>query len=478
LEQYIHISGSIPTPGAGVIFSRPESAAVQGQALSPQVQDRAIEPHQTVLQFSQRAGNIPPVTPNQRKGRKMSRRWGQRGFVEQKGNWWHVRYWADSPEGRTHASHPICLAVGKGKKTKSEAKRLAADWLTEQGINTEDHLERATGRRLTFGDQAEEWLHNLRTRNREPIPESSVPSIRSALNCWLLPHLGEMPLSEVGNKALRGLVGKMKGHLSAKTMNTYVNMAKEIVESRLDEEGEPIYARKWNNDVIDLPVVKKREQRRPKLAKEGVTAVIAESREPWERMLYILCPAGGMRIAEVLALDIDKHISSDCRVIKVRGQVKENRIVSYLKTDAAYREVDLCPEVAELLKNYIDSRHGLLFPSKTGKTPMSYSNVRRRSLHPKLVKLGLYTPGAAMHCFRRFRSAVLTKNGCPEDLRKFWLGHENPDISDDYAEQLLEDIERRQEVAARIGLGFEIPEASFVPKVPKTPELEAVAVAA
>lgn len=109
---------------------------------------------------------------------------------------------------------------------------------------------------------------------------------------------------------------------------------------------------------------------------------------------------------------------------------------------------------------------------------MSDSNVRRRSLHPKLVKLGLYTPGAAMHCFRRFRSAVLKKYGCPEDLRKFWLGHENSDLSDEYAEQLLEDIERRQEVAGRIGLGFEIPEPSFVPKVPKTSELEAVAVAA
>jgi hypothetical protein len=75
-------------------------------------------------------------------------------------------------------------------------------------------------------------------------------------------------------------------------------------------------------------------------------------------------------------------------------------------------------------------------------------------------------------------SAVLTKNECPEDLRKFWLGQVNPDISDEYAEQLLEDIERRQEVAARIGLGFEIPEPSFVPNVPKTPELEAVAVEA
>jgi hypothetical protein len=88
-------------------------------------------------------------------------------------------------------------------------------------------------------------------------------------------------------------------------------MAKEIVESVQDEDGEPVYARKWNNDVLDVPVVKKREHRRHKLAKQGVTAVIAYCQTPWERMLYILCPAGGMRIAEVLALDIDKHISSD-----------------------------------------------------------------------------------------------------------------------------------------------------------------------
>lgn len=104
--------------------------------------------------------------------------------------------------------------------------------------------------------------------------------------------------------------------------------------------------------------------------------------------------------------------------------------------------------------------------------------MRRRSLHPKLVKLGVYTPGAAMHCFRRFRSAVLKKQGCPDDLRKFWLGHENHDISDEYAEQLLEDMERRQQVAAGVGLGFEVPNASFVPNIPKTPELKEVEITA
>ncbi len=99
---------------------------------------------------------------------------------------------------------------------------------------------------------------------------------------------------------------------------------------------------------------------------------------------------------------------------------------------------------------------------------MTYSNVRRRSLHPKLVALELYTPGAAMHCFRRFRTAVLKKSTlCPEHLRKFWLGHEIRDITDEYAEQLHEDVEWRQEIAAQVGIGFEIRERAVVPNVPK-----------
>jgi integrase len=154
-----------------------------------------------------------------------------------------------------------------------------------------------------------------------------------------------------------------------------------------------------------------------------------------------------------------------------------------LKTEAAYRDVDLCPELAALLKRYIGERTGLLFPSKTGVSPMTYSNVRRRSLIPKLMKLNLYTRWGAMHCFRRFRSSVLKKNRCPDDLAKFWLGHQNRDITDGYAEQLREDVEWRQQVVAEVGLGFTLPTVGFsqqsatnlhdpsvnVPNVPKMP---------
>jgi integrase len=242
----------------------------------------------------------------------------------------------------------------------------------------------------------------------------------------------------------------------------------------------PLRPRKTQKVIVlcdGMPSIPRKQPLMEFRAGKGFWVVYPRYRGAWESE-YILCPATGMRIAAALALNIDEHISPDCAVIQVRQQVKGNKIARCLKTDAAYRDIDLCPEVAELLKTYIGNRSGLLFLSKTGKTPMSYSNVRRRSLHPKLVRLGLYTTGAATHCFRRLRSAVLKKYGCPDDLRKFWLGHEKRDISDEYAEQLLEAVQRRQAVATAVGLGFEVPKPSFVPNVPKTPKSPEVEIVA
>src|SRR3974390_3497609 len=166
----------------------------------------------------------------------------------------------------------------------------------------------------TFREQSEVWLTRLRTRNRRPIPESSVPSIRAALNKWLLPTLGALPLSDVNHEALRALVAKMAATLAHKTVCTYIVMAKQIVDSLADEDGRPIVARKWDNDRIDLPIVNKRNQRRVALSKEKIEALIGVCEEPWERMLYILCCASGLRISEVLALDRE-HLSDDFSTI-------------------------------------------------------------------------------------------------------------------------------------------------------------------
>jgi integrase len=63
---------------------------------------------------------------------------------------------------------------------------------------------------------------------------------------------------------------------------------------------------------------------------------------------------------------------------------------------------------------------------------------------------------AGAHCFRRFRAAQLQRAAYPDDLRECWLGHASSDISDQYALQLLEDVERRKAAAASVGLDCEV----------------------
>ena len=79
--------------------------------------------------------------------------------------------------------------------------------------------------------------------------------------------------------------------------------------------------------------------------------------------------------------------------------------------------------------------------------PLSQQNVLR-SLHA-VVSVGL-------HAFRRYRTEVLRRAGCPEDLVRMWLGHASESITDWYALGLRNDEARRKEWCARVGLGFDL----------------------
>ena len=86
----------------------------------------------------------------------------------------------------------------------------------------------------------------------------------------------------------------------------------------------------------------------------------------------------------------------------------------------------------------------------------------KRYITPDFERLGIKEPGKGAHSFRRFRASVLGMKFVDNNLKKFWLGHENNDITAQYAEQMFEMNEWRQTEAAKVGLGFAVP--AFVPK--------------
>jgi integrase len=150
-----------------------------------------------------------------------------------------------------------------------------------------------------------------------------------------------------------------------------------------------------------------------------------------------------------------------------------------LKTGAAYRDVDLCDEIATYLKHFIGSRtEGFLFQSKSGR-PLSQRNILRDSLHAILygkevlnsqkavvkVTLGVAPEMAgkqcASHAFRRFRTTHLRTANVPEDLLRFWIGHSDKSMTDRYT-KMARQIEHRKHWADLAGIGFEIPERKFL----------------
>jgi integrase len=198
--------------------------------------------------------------------------------------------------------------------------------------------------------------------------------------------------------------------------------------------------------------------------------------EGQEQALYVLLAATGLRISEALALET-KHITNDGRTIEVRQQVDREKpqIVPYLKTEAAFRDIDLHPDIAEFLQGFIDGKDGLLFATRNG-TPHLHNNIEDRWLTERLKEMGLEEPGMGWHAFRRFRKTWLRGKRCQEDINNFWMGHKPRTMSELYS-HLYEEAELRLEEAAQVGFGFTIP-AYAAPKCSKVLEEVEVEVAA
>src|SRR5208283_4372713 len=219
------------------------------------------------LQLSSSSINVDSAIaqPLRQTRKSMSRRSGQSSKPFKAGKWWRVRARLDVPgvEKRQQRSLKVCpMAL---RLSKPEIERLAKEVIEKSGANSEERFNRVVlGGCLTFREQAKLYLQEATTRNRRPIQDST--SIQGALRKWINPTIGDLPLSMVDNLTLRPFVRKMvEGGLSPRTCEKYAQYVKQVVASKLASNGEPLYPRRWNADVLDLPLVVYSKQKRPAL---------------------------------------------------------------------------------------------------------------------------------------------------------------------------------------------------------------------
>lgn len=191
---------------------------------------------------------------------------------------------------------------------------------------------------------------------------------------------------------------------------------RQVISSQVDEKFRPVHLREWNLAAIGLPRVNPKHQRRPTMTPREMTTLSARPKDS---------------------------------------------IKPHLKTEAGLRDIDLHPDAARILRNFIGDRTtGFLFRTANG-TMLDPGNIDRDSLSTILEEMGRDEVGTRFNVFRRFREAVLQRSEARQILIDYWMGHSNPSIGDRYGKQLVEDVEYRQVQVKKVGLGFDLPPSLF-----------------
>jgi integrase len=389
----------------------------------------------------------------------MSRRPGQQGSIERRGNTYYARFWLDEPgkDRRTYKRVRICPVDGPGSLNQSQRARRLKDIIAEHGANDEATVQAAIAANLgtTFKEQSETWLKEIRKRKRRPIKERTVATWRGHLK-YLNSKIGDTSIADINNSSMRDFITVMTSEqtkageprFSAKSIENYLQVVKMVVASVKDKKGAELYPVKWDSEYMDVPMIE--DQNTPSFTAAEIETIISKA-EGQDRLLYAFLAGSGLRIGEAFALTVPDIKGT---VIHVRQSAWEGTMTSP-KTENGTREVDLHSSLAQLLAEHIGTRPaGYVFQSDRG-TPLRKSNLLRRSLHPILKEMGKAPCG--FHAFRRFRVAHLRLQSVPEILLRVWVGHSTEGITDKYA---LEGVKRntlsRTMHAQKAGLGFNL----------------------
>ena len=91
---------------------------------------------------------------------------------------------------------------------------------------------------------------------------------------WIYPFFDGRRVADVNNRAMRDFVDHIST-LAPATVRDYSNIVKAVVASALNDQGEQLFPRTWNEEFIDAPLIGRQNQ--PSTDSEGMQAILAEA---------------------------------------------------------------------------------------------------------------------------------------------------------------------------------------------------------
>jgi integrase len=285
--------------------------------------------------------------------------------------------------------------------------------------------------RLTVEDWLEDWLEGIRGE----ISRNTYLAYKRDVRHHIVPALGKRRLRELSASDIRKLYRRMadKGLKNRSIEYAHRTLRKSLRAALAERkiQFDP------SEGIKPLRTVEGMREESKALSPEQVKALLEAARGDRLEAFYILAVDTGLGRGELLGLRWD-DVDFDAPNVKIRRSLDIDGTLKEPKNTASRRTIKLKPRPLEALKKHKKRQseerlkagakwqeQGLIFPTNKG-TPMSASNLYRRSFQPLLKKAGLAEEGFTIHSLRHtFATRLAEKNVNPGTAQKL-LGHSDP----------------------------------------------------
>lgn len=380
-------------------------------------------------------------------GGQMARRRYQRGGLRLVGGRWKLEWREDVvlPSGSVaRRRRAETLGTIEELPTERMARRAADAVLARAGINALDYKP---GRVATFGDFAELWERDVLALQKP----SAQPPERSRLNKHLLPVLDRMPMLNINQQLIQGLIRRWTDEgMSVKSIRNLLTTLHGMLE----------VAKEWGymtggfKNTVKLPARRLRPRGRRYRVDEA-KAIIAAAPFPWNYML-LTDALTGIRRGELLGLRW-QDIDFENEVIRIEQSVWAGELQT-TKSEESDRTVPLPSALGVALRQYrkqwTPNPLDLLWANEDG-NPIDADNLRNRVIRPLLDQAGI-VGRAGFHAFRHLHGTLLVSVGANPKVAQAQLGHAQPSttmelyvdvVSDDHRKA----VEKVAEILAPVG---------------------------
>lgn len=257
-------------------------------------------------------------------------------------------------------------------------------------------FEKAPRNVLTFKQWAEQWLEMYKKPYLKP---SSIESLNTILNKYLLPPLSNMPLHKITGLQLQKVFNEIKFPRQRGISFIYLNdILKTAVNNNLIK----------SNPGAAVRISKHEGKTGKALTKEHQKAFLKALQHDKHKLLFMLYITTGLRRNEALALR-PSDIDFNKLIITVKYSIRKKAFES-TKTSRT-RTVPLLPELAAEIKSLNLSDNDVIFKCKN---PSQY-----------FIKIceKAEINGYKLHDLRHTFATRALEAGIPLKVVQMWLGH-------------------------------------------------------